>query len=232
MLWEVSAMKCITWRIEWIKKINYSPKERAEMSIAGYFEDTPGRVNVFSVLPTLKATSYLGHANYPVTDGAPTAAQLNAWMAHCLSEQKNALVNNDGAIKRHKLCNKNTPVKFIIELNTPVWESGRLLPPGTEIQFRIHWNTPQIALQAYAVGDANIANPRFTIVPNSPKISIKALTLQDKIHLKYETDMLEHQKMALYPHNERRIMTITIPNGLQTYDVYDVFTGKKKKTTS
>lgn len=85
--------------------INYSKSEKEQMSIEGWYEDTPGRFNVVNPLPHLDPAYALGGANAPADDANnPTSAELNpgdAWMLGLQSQDR--MLQNHGATKRHNI---------------------------------------------------------------------------------------------------------------------------------
>lgn len=211
------------WAIEHYmdRKVNFSPQERGEMTIEGWYEDTPGRGNVTDPRPTLAAGSRLGHAHWPAAV-PPTPAQLNNWMTHLLSGDR--LVTNNGATRRHALSTAGVAVKYIVELAIPCFNSGRLLPPGMEMTFRIFWNSPEMALMSDAASPN--PNPKFKIIEHTPKIIVKTVVLSPDVHLSMEQQALVQGKMGVFPHLEQKTLTFTIVNGRRDFRVHDVWTGK------
>ncbi|KAK3727339.1 hypothetical protein QZH41_018487, partial [Actinostola sp. cb2023] len=103
------------------------------------------------------------------------------------------------------------------------YSTNRYLTPGTQIDFRVRWNSPAVALMS---GDATLTNtPKFKIVPQSPAMWIYHVETNPELHLRNEVAMLQNQQIAFYPMEEKRIVTHTIINGRLREKFSNLFTG-------
>lgn len=130
---------------------------------------------------------------------------------------------NEGAAARHKLCiAPHRKVRFIITPIIDIFQCSKYLPPGCQLDFRIRWNSPNLALMT---GDPVVTAPRFRIVPNSPVLKIRHVEAQPELHLYNESSMLNHKKMAVYPCMTSRIATHTIVDGRRKTSFKNVWQG-------
>lgn len=211
------------------RKLQYGPHEKQfNMTSEGWYDDSPGKINVLDPTPRLATAYQLGSAAFP-GDADATPAQMNTWMNSLLGQDREEiLAHNQGAYARHKLCCNGQTVRFVIYPALPIMHCKRLLPPGVSMEFTIYWNSPEMVLNAdqSAGNNANYKQPRFNIIPNTPKISVYNVRIQEAMHLQIEQQMLVHQNIAKYPHLSRSLKTHTIIDGRRENDWRNVFNGK------
>ncbi|KAK3746877.1 hypothetical protein QZH41_008136 [Actinostola sp. cb2023] len=189
--------------------LKFSKDEKTEaLGLEGWFTDEAGKFDDTDPLPRaiVDATD--------ATVGNITAAMLAA---------ENRVKPNAGAAARHGLCCQGRKVTFYLSPVIGIFDQGRYLTPGTQIDFRVRWNSPAVALMS---GDATLTNtPKFKIVPQSPAMWIYHVETNPELHLRNEVAMLQNQQIAFYPMEEKRIVTHTIINGRLREKFSNLFTG-------
>jgi len=206
----------------------YGPQEKANnLTIEGWYDDTPGKFDELNPTPRYAAADQLGGANAPATGAGVTNAEITTFVTRLVLGTAKP-EHNEGAYKRHQLCCQNRAVHFEIYPQIPFFKTKRLLPPGCELIFTIYWNPPEVVFNSVQdQGTAENRAPKFSIVPNSPRINIKNVMLSESNHVALEKHMLSDAAIAKYPHMSTRMKTAVISNGLREYTWNDIFNGQR-----
>lgn len=199
--------------------LNFSPAEKDTwLSLEGWYTDDAGKFDqVDPIIPTVAANANMQGA-------ALTAAEIG----DAIRTAEARATPNSGAKKRHDLICANRPVKFIISPNIDLFNCPKLIPPGIEMKFEITWNSPEYALMTHAagVGGANgIANPRFRIVPNTPKLMVRHVMANPDLHVEMESKMLTQQQVGLFPFKSCNVATHTVINGRRNTRMHNIYLG-------
>ncbi|KAK3718083.1 hypothetical protein QZH41_005717 [Actinostola sp. cb2023] len=188
--------------------LKYSGAEKKELlTLEGWYTDTSNKFDDTDPLP-----------RPIVIPTGNTAANVLAAM----TAAENRATPNAGAAGRHGLCCQNRRVTFVISPVVSVFDQVRYLTPGTQIDFRVRWNSAALVMMS---GDTTVTQPKYKIVPQSPEIWIYHVEANPQLHLQNEAAMLQNQQIALYPFSEKRIVAHTINNGRRREKFSNVFTG-------
>ncbi|KAK3737344.1 hypothetical protein QZH41_000331 [Actinostola sp. cb2023] len=190
--------------------LKYSAVEKNEvLTLEGWYTDTP---NKFDDTDPLERAVVAPTAN--------TTAEIRTAIADAL----NRATPNAGAAGRHGLCCQNRRVAFVISPVIGIFDQVKYLTPGTQIDFRVRWNSAALALMT---GNNIITTPKFRIVPQTPEVWIYHVEANPQLHIQNEAAMLQHQQLAIYPFMQKRIVTHTIVNGRRRETFPNVFQGFK-----
>jgi hypothetical protein len=97
--------------------------------------------------------------------------------------------------------------------------------PGAQLDFRIKWNSPELVFMGSGAGGVN--SPKFRIVPFSPKIHIRHMDANNELHIHNESQMLTQQRIGIFPHFGRRLVTHTFVDGRRKGYFHNVFQGSR-----
>ncbi|KAK3745077.1 hypothetical protein QZH41_002611 [Actinostola sp. cb2023] len=189
--------------------LRFSKDEKTEaLGLEGWFTDETGKFDDTDPLPR------------PIV--VPTD-NTTANILAAMNVAETRATPNAGAAARHGLCCQGRKVTFYLSPVVGIFDQGRYLTPGTQIDFRVRWNSPAVALMS---GDATLTStPKFRIVPQSPAMWIYHVETNPELHLRNEVAMLQNQQIAFYPMEEKRIVTHTIINGRLREKFSNLFTG-------
>jgi hypothetical protein len=192
--------------------LNHSEDEKATwLSMEGWSTDTAGKFDLTDPLVP-------GVPDFVATNAAaPTSAEIRTFMGTVRAQVQ----PNEGAKQRHGLCCQGRKVKFMIKPNIGLLNCDRYLMPGAQLDFRIKWNSPQLALMT----DGTISAPKFRIVPFSPKIYIRHMDANNELHIHNESQMLTQQRIGIFPHFGKRLVTQTFVDGRRKGYFHNVFQG-------